>query len=234
MWAVALVLPRRREEGDDERMPRHEPIRKEPSGRYVVVVDTSAPGEKRRQTKKRFATYREARAWLSTARLQVAESRFVPPQRVTVGEWLDTWLETLQLAPSTVASYRRNVRLHLRPALGSIPLQQLTGPRISALYRELEQSGRRDLRGGGLSPRTVRYVHTILKAALREAIEQGLRTDNPADRARPPSTTAAKPPEMHAWTGPQLASLFLAWARETNPEQAVSLASAGIHRNAPW
>ena len=42
-----------------------QPITKEASGRYVVVVDVAASGEKRRQLRRRFGTYKEARAWLS-------------------------------------------------------------------------------------------------------------------------------------------------------------------------
>ncbi|WP_460819368.1 tyrosine-type recombinase/integrase [Nocardioides korecus] len=213
-------------------MPRTEPIRKEASGRYVVVLDTAAPGESRRQTKRRFTTYREARAWLTDARQQVNDHRFVPSQRITVGEWLEQWLNGLRLAPSTVASYRKNVRLHLAPRIGSVPLQQLTGSQLSALYRELETSGRRDHRSGGLSPRTVRYVHTILKAALREAIDQGLRIDNPADRAKPPSVSAARAPEMLVWDAGHLAA-FLGWARSTERVDAASwhlLAFTGMRR----
>jgi hypothetical protein len=56
---------------------RRDPIRKEASGRYVVVIDTAAPGERRRQTKKRFGTYKEARAWLATVRVELSEQRFI-------------------------------------------------------------------------------------------------------------------------------------------------------------
>jgi integrase len=137
------------------------------------------------------------------------------------------------LAPSTHASYAKNCRLHLKPALGDIPLARLTGARISAHYRQLERSGRQDHESGtGLSPRTVRYVHTILKAALREAVAQGLLATNPADRATPPAARAAKAPEIHPWTGPQLSS-FLAWGDERGSADAVAwrvLAYTGCRR----
>jgi integrase len=209
-----------------------EPIRKEASGRYVVVIDTAAPGEQRRQIKRRFGTYKEARAWLTRTRSELADNRFVRPQKLSVAEWLDQWLDTLQLAPSTVESYRKNVRLHLKPYIGQVPLQQLTGSQISAMYRQLEHQGRRDHHSGGLSARTVRYVHTILKAALREAVQQDLRRDNPADRAHPPSSAAAQPPEMRPWTATQVAA-FLDWAIETHLDDASAwhvLAYTGMRR----
>jgi integrase len=63
-----------------------------------------------------------------------------------------------------------DVRLHLAPQTGAVPLASLTTARIDALYRQLERGGRADHKAGeGLSPRTVRYIHTILSAALGAA-----------------------------------------------------------------
>lgn len=79
---------------------------------------------------------------------------------MTVGQWLDQWVAGLRLAPSTHASYAKNVRLHLKPQLGDIRLARLTGTRISVLYRDLERDGRQDHKAG--SPLSaVRYCHTI-------------------------------------------------------------------------
>ena len=44
---------------------------------------------------------------------------------ITVGELLDRWLDeavALTVRPGTLASYRYVVRVHLRPALGDVPL----------------------------------------------------------------------------------------------------------------
>jgi hypothetical protein len=48
--------------------------------------------------------------------------------------------------------------------------------------------------GEGLSARTVRYIHTIISAAMREAVEAGLLTANPASRAKPPTAKQAASP----------------------------------------
>ena len=85
------------------------------------------------------------------------------------GEYLATWLDGLRLAPSTVASYRKNVRLHIAPRIGTVPLASLTAVRLDQLYRELERDGRADHKTGeGLSARTVRYIHTTISGALRD------------------------------------------------------------------
>jgi hypothetical protein len=103
-------------------------------------------------------------------------------------------------------SFQKNVRLHIAPRIGAVPLASLIGVRLSALYRELESSGRADHKaGGGLSARTVRYIHTILSAALRDAIETGLIPANPAAKAKPPTAKQARSPERNPWDARQLA-----------------------------
>jgi integrase len=180
-----------------------------------------------------FLTRKAAADALGDINAEIRRGSHVVPAKTTVGQWLDQWLDGLRLAPSTMASYRKNVRLHLKPQLGVIPLARLTGARISALYRDLERNGRQDHEAGtGLSARTVRYCHTILKAALREAVAQGLLATNPADRANPPAARAAKAPEIHPWTAPQLPS-FLGWANEHGCSDAVAwrvLAYTGMRR----
>jgi integrase len=53
------------------------------------------------------------------------------------------------------------------------------------MYADLLDHGRQD--GKGLSPRTVRYVHTILRRALKEAVRTSKVGRNVADYANPPS-----------------------------------------------
>jgi integrase len=124
------------------------------------------------------------------------------------------------------------VRLHIVPNIGSVPLASLTATRLDALYRALEKDGRADHRGGeGLSARTVRYIHTIISAALRDAVDAGLLPANPASRAHPPTAKQARSPEMAPWDAGQLAA-FLAWAREHSELHAAwhVLAYTGMRR----
>ena len=130
----------------------------------------------------------------------------------TVRQLAKVYLDGLRLAPSTRASYDQNLRLHILPEIGDVKLTQLTGARISAMYRKLEKTGRQDHAAGtGLSARTIRYCHTILKAMLQQAVSDGLLVANPCDRAKPPSAKEARPPEIHPWSAGQL-STFLTWA----------------------
>jgi integrase len=156
---------------------------------------------------------------------------YAEPSKQPTGAYLATWLDGLQHAPSTIASYRKNVRLHITPYLGSVPLASLTPVMLTELYRKLEKSGRKDGQGEGLSARTVRYIHTIISAALREAVETDLLPKNPAAKAKQPTAKQAAAPEMQPWTAAQLGE-FLAWARDNSELHAAwhVLAMTGMRR----
>jgi integrase len=208
--------------------------------RYAIGYQVTRPdGAQRTVTRRRgpngekWTTRKDAARALRDALAAVDAGTWADPSRQPLGEYLDEHLAGLRLAPSTLASYRKNVRLHVKPDLGSVPLMRLTTSRIDQLYRKLETSGRADHRQGeGLSPRTVRYVHTILSAALSAAVESGRLARNPAARAHPPTAKQAKPPEMHPWTAAQLAA-FLAWAADDGHLHApawATLARTGTRR----
>ena len=84
----------------------------------------------------------------------------------------------------------------------------------------------------GLSARTVRYVYTILRSALADAVKHGQLAVNPTDRCTPPSPSEARPPEMQAWTAPELPR-FLNWADAQDRDLAMGwrlLAATGMRR----
>lgn len=144
----------------------------------------------------KWTTYRDAAKALRDALAQIDKGEWADPSKQPTGDYLDEWAAGLRLGASTMASYRKNIRLHHKPYLGAVPLRSLTTVRIDALYRQLEARGRRDhkgeLTGEPLSPHTVRYVHTILSAALADAAEAGLLARNPASAAHPPTAKQAR------------------------------------------
>jgi integrase len=194
--------------------------RKDPrSGTWWFVVDLpSGPNGKRCQAKRRgFRTKAEAQAALDELRISARQGTYVAPARQIFGDFLtQEWLPAVrrQLAESTWESYQRNVRHHILPTLGHLQLQALDGGVLNRLYSDLLERGRKHGRQSpGLRPRTVRYVHTIIHAALDDAVRWRRVPLNAADQATPPSAKAAKSPEMRVWTGEQLAE-FLALNRD--------------------
>ena len=177
------------------------------TGTWWFVVDLPAKGDgRRRQVRRRgFRTKAEAQSAMDDLRVSGRRGSYVAPARQTFGEFLtDDWLPAIRTTvdASTWASYSRNLRLHVIPHLGGVGLQQLDAGMLNKLYAELLEHGRRDGRPGGLSARTVRYIHTIIGRALREAVAWDRLLRNVAQAAQPPGSALAEPPEMRTWDGP--------------------------------
>lgn len=188
------------------------PRRDEKSGTWWFVVDLGpGPDGRRRQARRRgFPTKKAAQEALDAVRVTAREGTFVAPARMTVAAYLDQWLDGMVTAGarrSTVTSYRRNMRLHVVPHIGGRQVQTLGPLDLDRVYAVLSKTGNRKT-GGGLSARSVLYVHSILHHALTDATRKGLVTRNVADAASPPTAKAAKAPEMAWWT-PEELSCFL-------------------------
>ena len=185
------------------------PRKDEVNGTWWFVVDLPpGPQGQRRQAKRRgFPTKKAAQGAIDRLRVNAREGTHVAHDRITVGEYLEAWGETLSVAgrkPATVASYRRNLRVHVLPRLGGVRLQALTPMHLDAMYVELLASGNMRTEGAVLSARTVRYVHTIVRKALSDATRKGLIVRNPSDASTPPSAKSARAPEMSFWSPAEL------------------------------
>lgn len=178
-----------------------------------------------------FKTRREAETARTALLASLDQGGYVEPTKQTVGQFLDDWIEAVRpsLRPSTHASYAKNVRVHVSPRLGAVPLRSLDAGHLSTLYGQLLVDGNQTT-GGGLSPRTVRYVHTIIRRALQDAVAWGRLARNPALVAKPPTAARAASGPPKAWTAQQL-GVFLR-ATRTDPEWPVwvVLATTGARR----
>jgi integrase len=159
-----------------------------------------------------MTTRRQAAEELREILAELKQATHATPQKITVEQRFTQWVDGLRIAESTRASYRKNLRVHVFPHIGSMPLAKLTTARLNVLYRQLEKSGRQDHKAGsGLSPRTVRYIAVIIKAGLQAAVDENVIARNPADKTKPPTAKEARPPEFHPWSAAELAA-FLEWA----------------------
>jgi integrase len=106
----------------------------------------------------------------------------------------------------------------------------ITRNAVAALIRRITVERRKIEATDGLSPRTVRYIHTILHAALKDALRWNRIVRNPADAATPPSASAARSHRPRAWTAAQLRA-FLDFAADNPYLPAwVFLATSGCRR----
>ena len=102
-------------------------------------------GKRRQVTKGGFATEREAWRECREAIKRVDEGRHVAPSRRTVGAFLvDEWLPAIKdsTAATTWGNWKVYAESYVVPVVGAVRLQELTAPRVQALYAHLLSSGR--------------------------------------------------------------------------------------------
>ncbi|MBT9157021.1 MAG: Transposase [Firmicutes bacterium] len=166
-------------------------IYKRPDGTWTAQASvgydptTGAPRRKSFYGK----TRREVADKLAKALAEVKNGGFVEPARTTLGEWLDRWLPGYKagtLKQGTYEGYELLIRVHINPALGSIPMAKLQANTLQTFYNEKLANGRADGKGG-LSTRQVRYLHAIIRQALQQAVKEGLLIRNVADATSPPT-----------------------------------------------
>ena len=90
----------------------------------------------------------------------------------------------------------------------SFGLEGVTRHAVAALLRRDAQQAVQTTPQDGLSPRTVRYIHTIIRAALRDAVRWNKVGRNIADSATPPPSSATQAKRASTWTGAQVRQFF--------------------------
>jgi integrase len=101
---------------------------------------------------------------------------------------------------------------------------------VAALLRRGAPKSYVDETQPGLSPRTVRYIHTIIHAALKDALRWSRVVRNVADAATPPSVSSAKSPRVKAWTAEQLRAFLQFTAENRYLPTWIFLATSGCRR----
>jgi len=101
---------------------------------------------------------------------------------LTLGRYLDSWLSHSvhgSVRQRTFERYEQIARVNIKPTLGRMKLKALTPTHVRGLYQEKLDDG--------LAPRTVQYIHTTLRKALNEAVQDGLIPRNATDAVKAPS-----------------------------------------------
>jgi integrase len=201
---------------------------------YSVVVELDRDpitGKRRQKWASGYRTKREAERALSEIAASVHSGTYIEPSKQTLGEFVADWLAAIEptIRPATHYSYDRNLRLHVL-RLGSVQLRRIDAGMLNGLYAELLADGKQSNGGGGLSPRSVRYIHTIVHRAFRDAVRWGRIARNPADAADPPRSAASVRPTMKTWTAKQLRAFLEHTADHRLQAAFVLLATTGMRR----
>jgi integrase len=147
-------------------------VRQLRSGRWQARY--AGPDGIMRPADQTFLTKTEAERWLTRAEAEIIDGDWIDPDagRVPFGEYAADWVaERPNLRPKTIRLYRYQLRGHLIPHLGNLPLNRLTDSRVRRWRKELLDSG--------ASPVTTAKAYRLLKAVMNTAVSDGLIRRNP-------------------------------------------------------
>ncbi|RQW94297.1 site-specific integrase [Micromonospora inaquosa] len=106
--------------------------------------------------------------------------------RITVGEWLDTWLAGRKIRRNTVERYGRDIRIHLKPRIGNVRLDRLRVSHLTEMFNAIVE----------------RNIEIEEANALRRAATEELRTLTGRERRRAARDAIAEMPPFRRTTGP--------------------------------
>ena len=169
----------------------------------------------------------------------------IDPEKQTVQEFLEHWLEQVakpRVRAATYASYDWIVKKHLVPGLGRIRLAKLSPQAVQTFLNELLESGRlprpweknqesesqqdKPQPEPGLTPRTVQHIHATLRTALDQAVKWDLAPRNVAMLVDAPRVRRS---EVKPFT-PEQARKFLEAARQDRLEGLYAVAMLGLRQ----
>jgi integrase len=124
---------------------------------------------------------REAQTYLTRKLRERDLGRDLEGAKITLNEYLDRWLETAvraRVRPKTFQDYQGMLHRYVRPILGDRVLAGMSPLDLQTMYQQMTERG--------LSARTVRYAHVVVKSAMQQAVRWRLLLENPADGLRVP------------------------------------------------
>jgi integrase len=145
-------------------------------------------GKRRYHNRTVHGSKKDAERYLLAALRERDLGSFVEGTRLTVSEYFDQWLASAargRVRERTYRDYTAVVKRYVRPTLGARRLIQLRPLEIQGLYAQLQERG--------LSARTIRYLHAILSAALRQAVKWRLLAQSPTAFVDLPRRKRAEP-----------------------------------------
>jgi integrase len=151
-------------------------IRRRADGRYEARY-TGSDGKQHSVYGKTQKAVAEA---LRAATHSVDTGSWLQPSNMSMAGWFDIWLRDYQAHTTgrTVSTYTAVINKHMRPLFGDVRVSVLSQLHVRRMVGNMSRDG--------LSPATIRHALAILSASMRNAIEAGLRSDNPVNGVKAP------------------------------------------------
>lgn len=138
-------------------------------------------GAKENTPKGKSASLKAGQKWLE----QIEQGMLPDAEKVTLGEWIDTWLKEYIKPNVRVKSYDKYESClvqYVKPKLGKLSLRQIRGTQLTTLFNQLLVSGGK--KGTGLSSSTVKATRRYLSMCFEQAIKLDMLLKNPVKQTK--------------------------------------------------
>ena len=131
-------------------------------------------------------TQRECRDWVKETLTKIGHGLTFSGTQVTVAKFMKMWMDGKELSrkPKTVYQYHMLINLHILPKIGGMRLQDIQPAHLKQLYLAKKEEGR--------GATTVKMIHIVMHAMLKQAVKEGVLGRNPADAVERPMVEVAE------------------------------------------
>jgi integrase len=185
-----------------------------PSGAWRAQLALPGPGRERKSFTSRNKG--DVEFWLREATRAIRAGEDPDTIRTVLADYLDDWLRetAYHVKPATLRGYRIHVERWIVPAIGRLPLTDLTRRSVQLVRDRVIAAGR--------SPRTAAAVLLTLRTALARAVDDGILPRNVADGVKPPRH---RPKPVAATSAVDARAIMAAFDGEPPDEPAHPLSS---------
>ena len=153
---------------------------------FIYYV-TNSDGTRTQRWKGGYKTRQEAEADMKIYQAKITLNQTIPVGSLLLKDYLEKWFKNHKkmISTNTINGYKNNIDKHIIPAIGDVKLKNVKPTMLEGFYADL-------LNEKNLSPTTIKYVHNVLKVALKDAVNDKLIDSNPCLLAKRPKCVKFK------------------------------------------
>jgi len=141
-------------------------------GRYLLPDGINYGSVSRDDNGQPFYTKESAKQYAAGLETDVRRKTFINPRdgRVTVQEWADVWIESVELANRSDKTYRQRLRSVILPRWGDTAMADVTTVAVKTWEKQLRQE---------YKPTYVKSIMSVMRVMFDDAVADKVRADNP-------------------------------------------------------
>lgn len=149
---------------------------------FVEAGKDPSTGRRKRVVRYHHGRSSEAEHIKSLLIAEIEHGTHIDPSKITVSNWMDTWLEEYKrptIRAKTYDLYKWAIDAFIKPGVGFGLLQKLRPEHLQKMYNSIREKGK--------STRTIHLIHQLIYGALEQALKNNLIKTNPSlATTRPP------------------------------------------------